>query len=50
MSGIGNRFLQAGYQTPKPLIEIDGIPVIEHVIKMFPKEEDFVFICNSKPT
>lgn len=48
MSGIGNRFLQAGYQTPKPLIEIDGIPVIEHVIKMFPKEEDFVFICNSK--
>ncbi len=48
MSGMGNRFIQAGYQTPKPLIEIDGIPIIEHVVKMFPTEEDFIFICNSK--
>lgn len=48
MSGKGNRFVQAGYETPKPLIEIDGIPIIEHVIKMFPTEEDFIFICNSK--
>ncbi|MEM7381381.1 MAG: NTP transferase domain-containing protein [Bacteroidota bacterium] len=48
MSGMGNRFLQAGYTTPKPLIEIDGKPIIEHVVEMFPKEEDFIFICNSK--
>ncbi len=48
MSGMGNRFIKAGYQTPKPLIEMDGIPIIEHVVKMFPMEEDFVFICNSK--
>ena len=48
MSGMGNRFVKAGYTTPKPLIEIDGMPIIEHVVKMFPGETDFIFICNSK--
>lgn len=48
MSGMGNRFVQAGYKTPKPLIEMDGMPIIEHVVGMFPSEEDFIFICNSK--
>ncbi len=47
MSGMGNRFVKAGYTTPKPLIEIEGIPVIEHIVTMFPGETDFVFICNS---
>ena len=36
MSGSGARFLQAGYQDPKPLIVIDGKPVIEHVCDLFP--------------
>jgi dTDP-glucose pyrophosphorylase len=46
MSGIGKRFLDAGYMTPKPLIEIEGKPVIEHVVEMFPGIERVVFICN----
>jgi dTDP-glucose pyrophosphorylase len=46
MSGFGERFRQAGYKVPKPLIEIDGKPVIAHVIEMFPGETDFLFICN----
>ena len=46
MSGFGERFRRAGYQIPKPLIEIDGKPVIAHVVDMFPGESDFVFICN----
>jgi NDP-sugar pyrophosphorylase family protein len=46
MSGFGERFRAAGYPTPKPLIEIDGKPVIEHVIDLFPGERDFVFVCN----
>ncbi|SFD73364.1 NTP transferase domain-containing protein [Flavobacterium phragmitis] len=48
MSGIGNRFIEAGYSTPKPLIEIDGKPIIEHVCDLFPGEEKFTFICNAK--
>ena len=46
MSGFGNRFVQAGYADPKPLIEVDGKPIIEHVVNLFPGETDFIFICN----
>ncbi len=46
MSGFGERFRRAGYRTPKPLIEIDGKPVIAHVVDLFPGERDFIFICN----
>lgn len=46
MSGIGKRFIQAGYADPKPLIEVDGKPMIEHVINLFPGIEDIIFICN----
>jgi NDP-sugar pyrophosphorylase family protein len=48
MSGIGNRFLNAGYTEPKPLIEVDGSPMIYHVIDLFPGETDFIFICNEE--
>ncbi|MEK6919115.1 MAG: sugar phosphate nucleotidyltransferase [Nanoarchaeota archaeon] len=47
MSGIGRRFIESGYSNPKPLIEVEGKPIIEHVINMFPGEDDFLFICNS---
>lgn len=46
MSGFGERFRRAGYTVPKPLIEIDGKPIIAHVVDMFPGEYDFIFICN----
>ncbi len=46
MSGFGERFRRAGYQVPKPLIVVDGKPIIAHVIDMFPGETDFLFICN----
>lgn len=48
MSGIGNRFIEAGYADPKPLIVIDGKPIIEHVCDLFPNEDKFTFICNAK--
>lgn len=47
MSGFGQRFIDAGYKDPKPLIKIDGKPIIEHVVNLFPGEENFIFICNS---
>lgn len=46
MSGFGERFRRAGYTLPKPLIEIEGKPIIAHIIDMFPGEENFTFICN----
>ncbi len=48
MSGYGERFRGAGFTVPKPLIEIDGKPIIGHVIDMFPGEKDFIFICNQE--
>ena len=48
MSGFGERFRRAGYTVPKPLIEVEGKPIIAHVIDLFPGEEDFVFICNQQ--
>lgn len=46
MSGIGKRFIDAGYTKPKPLIEVDGKPIIEHVVNLFPGITDITFICN----
>jgi NDP-sugar pyrophosphorylase family protein len=46
MSGVGKRFLNAGYTDPKPLIDVDGIPMIYHVIDLFLNESNFHFICN----
>lgn len=46
MSGSGQRFRNAGYKQLKPLIEVDGKPMIEHVVSMFPGEIDFTFICD----
>lgn len=46
MAGAGDRYRRAGHTAPKPLIEIDGRPMIEHVVAMFPGESRFLFICN----
>lgn len=46
MSGFGERFRRAGYEVPKPLIPVDGKPIIQHVVEMFPGATDITFVCN----
>ena len=48
MSGIGKRFIEVGYKEPKPLVVVDGKPIIQHVCDLFPGEDKITFICNSK--
>ncbi len=48
MSGSGSRFKKAGYFMPKPLIRVDGLPIIAHVVNMFSPDDEFIFICNSE--
>lgn len=48
MSGIGKRFLDAGYKVPKPLIRVEGKPIIQHVVERFSPEDKFLFICNEE--
>jgi bifunctional N-acetylglucosamine-1-phosphate-uridyltransferase/glucosamine-1-phosphate-acetyltransferase GlmU-like protein len=48
MSGMGQRFVEAGYTVPKPLIQLDDKPIIEHVVNLFPGEKNVSFICNEQ--
>ncbi len=34
-AGTGSRFLQAGWKQPKPLIKVNGKPLIDHVLANF---------------
>lgn len=44
MAGKGKRFDK--YLAQKPLIKIDGKPMIEHVVDYFPRHSEFIFICH----
>jgi NDP-sugar pyrophosphorylase family protein len=49
MAGRGSRFADAGYELPKPLLPVHGVPMIELVVRnLAPACEParFVFICQ----
>lgn len=48
LSGLGKRFADAGYKDIKPLIKVQGKPIIEWVVNLFPGEKDFIFICRDE--
>lgn len=50
MAGRGSRFAEAGFKTPKPLIEIHGEPMIKWVIEnLRPEcEHQFIFIAQEE--
>jgi len=50
MAGRGSRFSQAGYDTPKPLIPIHGVPMIRVVIENIRPNSPhrFVFVCQAE--
>lgn len=45
MAGHSRRFKAMGYETPKAFIEIDGIPMIHWVCRMFSPNDKFVFVA-----
>lgn len=50
MAGAGSRFAKAGYVDPKPLIPINGVPMIKLVIhNLMPSQPHrFIFICQKE--
>jgi NDP-sugar pyrophosphorylase family protein len=48
MAGRGSRFAEVGYEKPKPLLPVHGVPMIEVVVRnLTPREPSrFVFICR----
>jgi NDP-sugar pyrophosphorylase family protein len=48
MAGFGDRYLRAGFKEPKPLIPVDGVPMIERILGDFPKDARFLFGVNAQ--
>lgn len=50
MAGLGSRFSDAGYTTPKPMIPIHGKPMIQVVVNNLTPERPhrFIFICQNE--
>ena len=48
MSGMSSRFSRSGYQLPKYMLNVDGKTVIQHIIELYPKDSEFIFIVNDK--
>ena len=46
MAGAGSRFSIMGYTFPKPLIEVDGKPMIQVVVENLNIEANYIFICQ----
>ncbi len=50
MGGEGRSFIERGYSFPKPLVEIAGRPMIEHVVQNLSPStpHEFVFVCREE--
>lgn len=47
MAGAGRRFADRGYSLPKPLIPIDGVPMVVRAVRDLPKSSRVVLVCNA---
>ena len=48
MAGAGSRFEQAGYTFPKPLIEVNGKPMIQTVVENLNVDAEHIFIVQKE--
>lgn len=48
MAGAGSRFEKAGYTFPKPLIEVDGKPMIQLIVENLNIDAEHVFIVQKE--
>ncbi len=46
LAGRGKRFSDAGYTIPKPLIEVDGSPMVVSATKDLPKSDKLIFVVS----
>jgi dTDP-glucose pyrophosphorylase len=48
MAGAGQRFLDVGYQTPKPLINVGDLPMVVRAANCLPPADHWIFICREE--
>ena len=46
MAGEGKRFKEAGFSTPKPLIKVDGVPMVIKALKSLPEASKNILIVR----
>lgn len=48
MAGAGSRFSQAGYTFPKPLIDVNGKPMIQLVVENLNVDANFIYVVQKE--
>lgn len=48
MAGLGSRFIKAGYAKPKPLIDVNGVPMIKAVVDSLGIDGNYIFIVQKE--
>ena len=48
MAGAGQRFVDAGYRMPKPLIDVGGLPMIVRAARSLPECDLWIFVCRAE--
>ena len=48
MAGAGSRFAKAGYSFPKPLIDVNGKPMIQTVVENINIDANYIFIVQKE--
>jgi NDP-sugar pyrophosphorylase family protein len=48
MAGAGQRFVDAGYLLPKPLIPVAGVPMIVRAAGALPQADHWIFVCRAE--
>jgi NDP-sugar pyrophosphorylase family protein len=48
MAGEGSRFSKEGYTFPKPLIDVDGKPMIQRVVENLNFDAEFIFLVRKE--
>ena len=48
MAGEGQRFKDAGYTMPKPLIDVDGLPMVIRAAKKFTNSRSVDFYMQNR--
>jgi|TARA_B110000908_G_C10231529_1_gene440865 HAD superfamily hydrolase (TIGR01509 family) len=48
MAGAGSRFAEAGYTFPKPLIDVNGMPMIQKVVENLGLEANYIFVVQKE--
>ena len=49
MAGLGSRFSEAGYELPKPFIDVNGMPMISRVMdNLMHQDATFILLANAQ--